>query len=71
MLGQDEKNKRFMLGIRISGASPVEITTEEGGEILRLVNKAFPGSLIYPRASEIINAATKAAETKPEVKSGE
>jgi hypothetical protein len=63
-LSQTVKMERFKLGMRISGESPVEITTEESGEMLRLVSKAFPGSIVYPRASEIINAATKAANTE-------
>jgi hypothetical protein len=57
-LDQKTKTERFMLALKISkGPQPVEVSAEEAGEILRLVNKAFPGSLVYPRASEIFNAA--------------
>lgn len=61
-LGQTEKVKRFMLGMKLASPLPVDISLEETGEILKLVSKFFPGSLVYPRVSEIFDAATKAKE---------
>jgi hypothetical protein len=69
-LSQATKVERFTLAMKIGGPIPVEITSEESGEILRLVSKCFPGSLVYPRVSEIFNVATKSAKTKQEAKAG-
>lgn len=68
-LSQVDKTKRFLLGLRIAEPIPPDISIEEAADIMRLVSKTFGGSVVYPRVAEIFEAATKAAEKKPDIKS--
>lgn len=61
-LPQSDRVKRFGLAMRLDSQLPVEISVEEAGEILRLVAKFYLGSLIYPRVSQIFDAASSSAE---------
>jgi hypothetical protein len=64
-LSQQEKNKRFELGMRFNSTLPVEVSAEEQGEILKLVSKYWTGSVVYPRISQMFNSASQQSGDAP------
>lgn len=60
-----EKLERWALAGKVHGATgPVSLTVEEAAKIKRLVDKMFPGPLVYARVHEAIEAAAGAKKTK-------
>jgi hypothetical protein len=54
-LGGDEKMKRFLLAMKIHGASlPLDVTTDEAALIKKLVAK-LPSILVYGRVANMLD----------------